>query len=196
MTFSFRSVFAYDGVDCNGKNFETNIHSLGELSNWTTSELRPRLRDWMNDELDGAMLNPKTGIVPVVKFQQGPGKGKYSLTTDDTVWIPSIYEVFGSGYTGGINFDTGYLDEIKYEKAFVYMRYQGRGDAIHHLPVAKRFRGREVAYWARTNDLGRVSNWADGAKVSNYMRISASGGCQRGSLGTDSACGVVPCFCL
>ena len=103
-------------------------------------------------------------------------------TSDETIWLPSLYEVFGTTFTyyndsEGIPVD-GYIP-------FQYQAYAGNGGSEANAKAVKTYNGSASRWWLR-------SALRDNAE---QFCIAYSDGYRGGNPASDTR-GVAPCFCL
>ena len=186
LTFQLRDVYAYSNVRsaaAGGGSFSTRMNNTGTNSGgWQDSAARNNLRSTFFESLDRNLQN---AIARVDKYQQEPNGTSASFlqkTTNETIWIPSAYEVFGSALAGfneseGVTSVSGYVP-------FQYQAYQSGGTASR----IKKYNSTDRAWWLRS-----------------AYRGSTTGFCLVGSAGDTGGAnpyvatgnhGLAPAFCL
>lgn len=151
--------------------------------------MRKKLRGTFMGYLDSSV---QKAIVPVDKYHQLAGGTTASYlqkTTGETIWLPSIYELYGAAYAG-YNSAEGVTNKPGYAR-FQYQAYQGNGGSATNAKAVKTYNGTAQIWWTR-------SAGADGSPW--FCRVTAEGAKHSGSGGDGVAAngtfGAVPCFCL
>ena len=125
-------------------------------------------------------------IVPVDKYQQLPGgttAAQLEKTTGETVWLPSMYEVYGATFAD-YNESEGLMTVAGYAP-FQYRAYQGNNGSDANAKAVKTYNGAGSFWWTRS--AGRYANGV-------FCLVYSNGG--RASYGASGVFGVAPCFAL
>ncbi len=186
LTFQTKDIYAHSGIRSSaagGGEFPCQMNPAGSKSDgWASSAMNDALRSifwgYLPEEVRAA-------VVGVDKFQQlyGDATGSYlQKTSDETIWLPSMYEVFGTTFTyyndsEGIPVD-GYIP-------FQYQAYAGNGGSEANAKAVKTYNGSASRWWLR-------SALRDNAE---QFCIAYSDGYRGGNPASDTR-GVAPCFCL
>lgn len=151
--------------------------------------MRERLRTVFMGSLDGAL---QQAIVPVSKHHQLPDGELDSVTgttlqaiDDETVWLPSMYEVFGEPADGDAfqSYNPTEAEATADYEPFQYQAYQGNEGSVVNVKAAKSF-GVPRYWWLRSAYFAS----------SRFCTVNASATRANGdALGTG---GVAPAFCL
>jgi len=186
LTFQTKDIYAHSGIRSSavgGGEFPCQMNPAGSKPDgWASSAMNDALRSifwgYLPEEVRAA-------IVGVDKLQQlyGDATGSYlQKTSDETIWLPSMYEVFGTTFTyyndsEGIPVD-GYIP-------FQYQAYAGNGGSEANAKAVKTYNGSASRWWLR-------SALRDNAE---QFCIAYSDGYRGGNPASDTR-GVAPCFCL
>ena len=189
LTFQMRDIYAYNNTRstaAGGGAFNytymnsTNTNSGG----WESSALRGTLRSTFWGYLPAEVQD---AIAPVNKYQQlygGTTDAYLQKTTGETVWLPSMYEVFGASFSDFNDSET--LSANDYTP-FQYMAYHGNVGSSASAKAVKVFDGFAGNWWLRSafqRDVGRF------CYTSVHGNHDSSGGSAFRTIGA------APCFCL
>ena len=129
-------------------------------------------------------------IVPVDKLHQLNSTQTDSATgtalqktTGETVWLPSMYEVFGMAFSGD-NESEGLIGMTGYAP-FQYIAYQGNAGSITNTRAIRSFNGAASNWWLRSARQGDTSR---------VCLVNLSG--NRTSDHAVRTYGATPAFCL
>ena len=192
LTFQMRDIYAYNNMRstaAGGGTFTSHINSSNtSAGGWDSSAMRSTLRStfWGNLSTD-----VQKAIVEVDKCQQlyiGPTFSSsptyLQRTTNETIWLPSMYEVFGVSLTGYNESEA--LTTVAGYAPFQYIAYQGNEESAINGRGIKAYNIKSQSIW-----------WFRSAcqkNISYFCSINSTGGGGHGY--PSSAFGAVPCFCL
>ena len=185
LTFQMRDINTY--------GFEAKMNATASnAGGWDACALRSLLRSTFLGSLDDSV---QLAIVPVVKYQQllrretdASTKSTLQRTASETIWLPSMYEVFGkpantadfSGFTPSESLTT-----VADYAPFQYQAYQGNNGSVANARAIKDLNGGAARWWLRSAYWGAVNYFCD---------VSPQG--SRDANSANVLYGVIPAFCL
>ena len=149
---------------------------------WEASLMRGNLNAVFMESLDAAT---QSAIAPLSKFQQksiGATADYLQPTTDELIWLPSLYEV--TGLCGHYN-DSESLTTIAGYVPFQYLSYQGTTGPKAKAKTVKQHGGRATSWWLRSTY----------REVSTHFCIIYTDGSTYSTVAT-SRHGIAPCFAI
>lgn len=195
LSFQTKDIYANENklsVPAGGTAFDSYMKNGATNSGgWNASDLRPRLNTTFLSSIDAAL---RKEVVPVVKYQQlregevdsATGSELQASTAGESVWIPSLYEVYGIALPG---FNDAESDSsVAGYRFFQYHAYERNVHDTNSAAI-KSFQsasGVKADYW-----------WLRSAYRSNqgsYCMVGPTGKATIGGAG--GAYGVAPGFCL
>ena len=193
LSFQMRDVYASGNtrsVDAGSGEFNYTYMnpSQSNSGSWGSSAMRSTLHSTFWGYLPTEV---RAAIVPVDKFQQlcssetDPSTGTtLQKTTGETVWLPSMYEMFGASFPNYNGSEA--LMSVSGYVPFQYMAYQGNAGSATNARVYKAYNGVNNSWWTRSA--------YQGATI--YFARVASGSLSYAYSYANVTTGVVPCFCL
>ena len=184
-TFQMKDIYSLDNtksIAAGQGSFLSKMHSaMDTRGGWQNSLLRNELRTTFFASLAPEL---QQSIAPVTKFQQLPGgttKGYLQVSYEETIWLPSLYEICG-GYYATRNESESSKDVPGYEP-FGYQAYAAGGA----VSKQKTYNGSPYLWWTRSSYR---------SDTTDFNCVMASGQEYSQSIVTYPTIGVVPCFCL
>ncbi len=184
-TFQMKDIYSLDNtksIAAGQGSFLSKMHSaMDTRGGWQNSLLRNELRTTFFASLAPEL---QQSIAPVTKFQQLPGgttKGYLQVSYEETIWLPSLYEICG-GYYATRNESESSRDVPGYEP-FGYQAYAAGGA----VSKQKTYNGSPYLWWTRSSYR---------SDTTDFNCVTASGQEYSQCIVTYPTIGVVPCFCL
>ena len=194
LTFGFKEIYAYGAYTSNAANripFDSRMNLTNtSAGGWGSTHLRALLQNTFLPSLDELMQD---AIAPVNKYHQthkddaiDPITGTtLQKTTNETIWVPSAFEVFGGTFTQGniTESETG----IPGYAPFQYQAFAGNNGTSPNAKATKLFDGETAetrVWWTRSG------HWNN---PTYFCVIGLHGDYSYGGL---AAQGVIPCFAL
>ena len=199
LTFQTRNIYAYSNKvssAAGGGAFPSYMNEESDSSSgWKGSAMRERLSGKKADGTASSMepifwsklpAATRVAIVGVDKHQQLPSGTTASFlqkTTSETIWLPSMHEVFGTISTN-FNESEGLTTVVGYTP-FQYMAYQPGGTSTTNTHAIKAYNGSASYWWLRT---------ARRSSTDIFCTVGPHG--DRNSSYANITRGAAPCFCL
>lgn len=191
LTFQLRDIFSADSnirYPGNGPYLSYISEKNDNRGGWQSSAQRELLRTTFYGYLDPAL---RLAIEPVDKFQQmpgGPTAESLQKTAGETIWLLSMYEVFGTSFEGYNESES--LTDVTGYAPFQYMAFVGNNGGTRNAKAYKRYYSDSATstaerWWLRS---------AYREDTTNFCWVSSAGA--RYLAGANTARGVVPAFCL
>ena len=171
LTFVFKELYTRNGMAAN--------NSVG----WNGSWIRTLLQGDFYNKLDSTV---QSNIARVTKVHQqiSPSKS-LQVSTNQTVFIPSMFEVFGGTFKAS-NGLWHNANEVKSDaRCFQYQHFAKGGQSSVNSVARKTWNGQGQNYWLR----------GAGYDYTGYNLVGGSGQIDSSS-GTTSNSGVLPCFAI
>ena len=189
LTFQLRDIYAYNGkasAPAGGAEFTSAMNpTRTNNGGWDATSMKARLNATSGPGAFLGLLDPtlQKAIQPVQKGQQmsgGSSSSYLSKTSDEVIWLPSMYEVFGVG--PDVYNRSESLDVVGYNR-FQYQAYTGDRSAMkmHYASSGPAMRG----WWLRSARL----SYAEG-----FCVVIPDGGYDSDYASDDY--GLTPAFCL
>ena len=182
LTFGWNDIYAY-GTDGTNGTFDCRMNDSGSsLGGWGSSSMKGRLNTTFKGLLGPAL---QADIVSVNKNQQlyvGTSPSLQS-TTQESVWIPSVFEVYGGVFSYHNDSEGGSANGYA---PFQYQGFEGNAGQFTNLKAIKTYDGVESMWSLRS--AARGSN--------RLFCIVALPNGRGGSNYADGGFGIVPCFAL
>ena len=195
LTFGFKDIYAFRDTAnsiAGDKPFNSAMNTTDAVAGgWANMPLRTRLTTTFYNSLDPKM---RAAIARVTKQQQVNGGATASYlqsTYNETIWLPSTFEVFGLGIAQ-LN-----QSEALSASRFQYQAFQGNGSSTTNIRAMKRYYG--VGGNPAAGDVpGNPQYWF--LRSAGQLNTHAFGTVTSMGVGTNSYAngnlGVVPCFAM
>ncbi|MCI8341032.1 MAG: hypothetical protein HFJ73_05535 [Eggerthellaceae bacterium] len=190
LTFQMRDIYAYGGSksdEAGGGSFDTAMDpnsAKAGTRGWGAMPLREHLRTTFMGSLDSSL---QSLIVPVKKNQQLHGSASSASlqsTSDETIWVPSMYEIFGAAF---LNYNQAETISRNGYVPFQYEAYAGNNGSNVNSKAVRAFNGVACKWWPRS-----AHQYYDYL----FCYINTNGSHNNTYEDTTSAFGAVPCFAL
>ncbi len=188
LTFQTRDIYAYKNtksIAAGGSTFNyTYMNSVNTNSGgWASYAMRNALRTTFWGYLPERMQMAIVGVDKHHQLYGGSSASYLQKTTDETIWLPSSYEVFGVSFANYNESET--LTNVSGYEPFQYIAYQGSSSSTVNNRAVKTYDGSVLEWWLRSADRSGTV----------YCSIILSNGGYGGYHATSHA-GTAPCFCL
>ena len=139
------------------------------------------LRDTCNNNIYNSLASDLKSLIVKVKksYYSGDGKEASMKSTDDYIWLPSYYELYGTNLVGQGTYDSG-------QEGNLYA-YWGGKDATEHII---KYKNNATKYWLRT--LQTIDLTGCIAIVEPYGKVVDT----PYQFPDSTTAGIVPCFCI
>lgn len=194
LTFQMRDIFAYSSAKSSaagGGAFVTAMNGSVNTSSggWRSCPMRSYLKDAFEPLLDEAVRSAIASVTKCQGLSNGTvdptTKTSLQITAGEAIWLPSVYEVWGTGTDGNYAVTEKRTDITGYTP-FQYQAYQRSSGSSINVTAIKTFNGTPRDWWLRS---------ATSIHTVRFGRMISNGG--QGSLDSvEKAGGVAPAFCL
>ena len=187
LTFQTRDVYAYNNVRSNEAgggafNYTYMNSSNTNSGGWGSAAMRSTLRSAFWGYLPAEV---QVAIIPVAKYQQLPNgttAAYLQKTTNETVWLPSVHEVFGASFAG---YNESEALKSNGHVPFQYMAYVGNAGSTTNTCAIKTYNGGVCFWWFRS---------AYRSTATLFCGVNSPG--ERTNYEATRPYGVAPAFCL
>ncbi|MCI8340258.1 MAG: leucine-rich repeat protein [Eggerthellaceae bacterium] len=187
LTFQTRDIYAYGSIKsiaAGGGAFSTYMNFTNtNVGGWASSAMHSTLISTFWSTLP---VETQAAIVGVDKHQQLPSGTTASYlqkTTGETVWLPSVREVFGAAFADYNESEA--LTTVAGYVPFQYMAYQPGGTSTPNTRAIKTYNGSACIWWLRS---------ACRYNTNLFCLVHSNG--DRNNITANSTIGAAPCFCL